>query len=80
MPSAVDNFFSYGRYIPAPFSSYTTVAVASKYAPSKVGGGESTTLCPSIIKALNAVCACMDGSGKGAVGTTIVTLRNTNLR
>lgn len=69
MPSAVDNFFSYGRYIPKPFESYTTVSVASKYAPPKVGGAASTTLCPSIIKALNAVCACMEGSGKGAVGT-----------
>ena len=69
MASAVDNFFSYGRYIPKPFESYTAVEVASKYAPEKVGGSVSTTLCPSIIKALNAVCACMEGSGKGAVGT-----------
>ena len=68
MAVAEDNFFSYGRALPDPYKSYKTVSVASKYAPSKTGGGASTTLCPSIIKALHAVCACMDGSGKGAVG------------
>lgn len=69
MASAVDNFFNFGHKLPEPFEPYKTVNVASQYATKKLGEEKSSRLCGSVIKALNAVCACMEGSGKGAVGT-----------
>ncbi len=66
MSTALNNLFSFNRAtLPSPFSTVTSkkISVASKY-----GDGKQATLCFTVIKALNAVCACMNGSGEGAVG------------
>ncbi|MCI9192468.1 MAG: ATP-binding protein [Acutalibacter muris] len=66
MSAALNNLFSFNRAtLPSPFSTVTNkkISVASKY-----GDGKQATLCFTVIKALNAVCACMNGSGEGAVG------------
>lgn len=63
--SAFNNLFNFGRKLPAPFdSSSARVPVTSKY-----GEGTNATLCATVIKAVNAVCACKYGTGEGAVGT-----------
>lgn len=66
MSSYLNNIFNFGRSLPAPFDSLPNkkVAVASKYS----GGGTQATLVGSVLKAINAVCACLNGSGEGAVG------------
>lgn len=66
MSTYLNNIFNFGRSLPAPFDTLPNkkVAVASKYS----GGGTQATLVGSVLKALNAVCACMSGSGEGAVG------------
>ena len=66
MSSCLNNIFNFGRSLPAPFDSLPNkkVAVASKYS----GGGTQATLVGSVLKAINAVCACLNGSGEGAVG------------
>ena len=66
MSAALNNLFSFNRAtLPPPFDTVTNkkISVASKY-----GDGKQATLCFTVIKALNAVCACMNGSGEGAVG------------
>lgn len=66
MSTSINNLFSFGRALPSPFQAMNgkKVNVSSKY-----GDGTTATLCGSIIKAINAVCDCMDGTGAGAVGT-----------
>ncbi len=61
----MNNLFSFNRNLPAPFDvlSSKKVKVASKY-----GEGTESTLCATVIKAIHAICRCMDGSGEGAVG------------
>lgn len=62
--SIINNLFNFSRSIPAPFDSVNKrIAVQSKY-----GSGGQSTLCGNIVKAINAYCACIDGSGEGAVG------------
>ncbi|WP_255202576.1 hypothetical protein [Acutalibacter muris] len=65
MSTGLNNLFNFGRPLPPPFDTVTNkrIPVASKY-----GDGRQATLCCTVIKALNAVCACMNGSGEGAVG------------
>lgn len=66
MITALNNLFNFNRTpLPPPFGGITNkrIPVASKY-----GDGRQATLCCTVIKALNAVCACMNGSGEGAVG------------
>ncbi len=66
MSTALNNLFNFNRTpLPPPFGGITNkrIPVASKY-----GDGKQATLCCTVIKALNAVCACMNGSGAGAVG------------
>lgn len=65
MSVALNNLFNFSRTLPPPFDKVTTkkIPVASKY-----GDGKQATLCCTVIKALNAVCACMNGVGEGAVG------------
>lgn len=67
MSSYLNNLFNFGRSLPAPFDTLPNkkVNVASKYS----NGATQATLVGSVLKALNAVCACMCGSGEGAVGT-----------
>lgn len=66
MSVSINNIFNYSRPLPEPFDTIANkkVNVSSKY------GGTSTasTLCATVIKAVHAVCRCMNGSGEGAVG------------
>ena len=63
--SNVSNLFNYSRNLPEPFDTLKSkkIKVSSKY-----GDGTQSTLCATVIKAVNAVCRCMNGSGLGAVG------------
>ena len=65
MSTAINNIFNFGRNLPEPFDKVTNrkVATASKY-----GDGTTATLCATVVKAVNAVCRCMNGTGEGAVG------------
>ena len=65
MSVALNNLFNFSRQLPPPFDTLKgkKVPVSSKY-----GDGTNATLCCTVIKALNAVCACMNGTGEGAVG------------
>lgn len=65
MSASLSNIFNYGRPLPPPFDTLTNkkVKVSSKY-----GDGTAATLCATVIKAVNAVCGCMNGSSQGAVG------------
>ena len=65
MAIAINNLFNFGRNLPEPFDKLASkkVSVSSKY-----GDGTTSTLCATVIKAIHAVCHCMNGSGEGAVG------------
>lgn len=65
MSTYMNNLFNYSRPLPAPFDTLKNkkVKVSSKY-----GDGTEATLNSTMIKAINAVCRCMNGSGEGAVG------------
>ena len=65
MSTYLNNLFNYSRPLPEPFDTRANkkVKVSSKY-----GDGTEATLCATVIKAVHAVCRCMDGSGEGAVG------------
>ena len=65
MSAYMNNIFNYSRPLPEPFDTLTNkkVSVSSKY-----GDGTNATLCSTVIKAVHAVCRCMDGSAEGAVG------------
>ena len=63
MSAYMNNIFNYSRSLPEPFDTLTNkkVSVSSKY-----GDGTNATLCSTVIKAVHAVCRCMDGSAEGA--------------
>lgn len=65
MATYINNIFNYGRALPAPFDTVPNkkIKVSSKY-----GDGTTSTLCATVIKAVHAVCRCMNGTGEGAVG------------
>lgn len=65
MATALNNLFNFGRTLPPPFDT-----LANKKMPlsSMYGDGTQATLCATVIKGLNAVCGCMNGTGEGAVG------------
>ena len=65
MATVIDNLMSFNRALPEPFVGVNTkvTGIASKY-----GSGGFSTLSASVIKAINAVCRCRDGSYPGAVG------------
>lgn len=65
MSAYMNNIFNFSRALPEPFDTLTNkkVKVSSKY-----GDGTAATLCATMIKAVHAVCRCMDGTGEGAVG------------
>ena len=65
MSTGLNNLFNFGRPLPPPFDTVTNKRIPGA---SKYGDGKQATLCCTVIKALNAVCACMNGSGEGAVG------------
>lgn len=62
--SALNNLFHFSRPLPSPFDTLTNkkVAVSSQY-----GDGTQATLCSTVVKGINAVCASMRGDA-GAVG------------
>jgi len=66
MSVSINNIFNYSRPLPEPFDAITNkkVKVSSKYGD----GSTASTLCATVIKAVHAVCRCMNGSGEGAVG------------
>lgn len=65
MSVSINNLFNYSRSLPFPFDTMTNkkVKVASMY-----GAKTESTLCGSVIKAVHAMCRCMNGTGEGAVG------------
>ena len=65
MSVSINNLFNYSRSLPVPFDTMTNkkVKVASMY-----GAKTESTLCGSVIKAVLAMCRCMNGTGEGAVG------------
>ena len=65
MSVSINNLFNYSRSLPVPFDTMTNkkVKVASMY-----GTKTESTLCGSVIKAVHAMCRCMNGTGEGAVG------------
>ena len=65
MSVSINNLFNYSRSLPVPFDTMTNkkVKVASMY-----GAKTESTLCGSVIKAVHAMCRCMNGTGDGAVG------------
>lgn len=65
MATYINNIFNFGRSLPSPFD---TIANKKIKVSSKYGDGTTSTLCSAMIKAVHAVCHCMDGSGEGAVG------------
>lgn len=65
MATYINNIFNFGRSLPSPFD---TIANKKIKVSSKYGDGTTSTLCGTVIKAVHAVCHCMDGSGEGAVG------------
>lgn len=65
MATYINNIFNFGRSLPSPFD---TIANKKIKVSSKYSDGTTSTLCGTVIKAVHAVCHCMDGSGEGAVG------------
>lgn len=65
MSVSINNLFNYSRSLPVPFDTMTNkkVKVASMY-----GAKTESTLCGSVIKAVHAMCRCMNGTGEDAVG------------
>ncbi len=65
MSTYLNNIFNFSRSLPEPFDKIASkkIKIGSKY-----GTGTESTLCSTVIKAVHAVCACMNGSGEGAVG------------
>ena len=61
----LNNLFNYARALPEPFDTLPNkkVKVSSTYS-----GGTEATLCATVIKAVHAICRCMNGSGEGAAG------------
>lgn len=66
MSVSMNNLFNYAKSLPEPFNTLANkkVKVSSKY-----GDGTQATLCATVIKAIHAVCNCMEGTGEGAVGS-----------
>ena len=65
MPTSLTNLFNFGRPLPEPFDKLGSKKIhgaASQY------GGTDATLCAAVIKAVNALCGCVNGDGEGALG------------
>ncbi len=64
MSSYVQNLFSFSRNLPSPYDS-----ISKKLKTSSMYGDKTTaTLSGSFIKAIHAICDCMNGTKEGAVG------------
>ena len=66
MSVSIGNLFNFGRSLPEPFDKLANKKVKTS---SKYGSGTEATLCATVIKAVHAVCNCMNGTGEGAVGS-----------
>lgn len=65
MATSLTNLFNFGRPLPPPFDKLGSKKIhgaASQY------GGTDATLCAAVIKAVNALCGCVNGDGEGALG------------
>lgn len=65
MSTYIKNLFNFSRSLPEPFDKLSSKKIK---ASSKYGSGTEATLCSTVIKAVHAVCRCMNGSEQGAVG------------
>ena len=65
MATSLTNLFNFGRPLPPPFDKLGSKKI--KGVSSQYGGVEST-LCAPVIKAVNALCGCVNGDGEGALG------------
>ena len=65
MSVSINNLFNYSRSLPVPFDTMTNKKVKGA---SMYGAKTESTLCGSVIKAVHAMCRCMNGTGEGAVG------------
>ena len=65
MAVSINNLLNFSRPLPPPFDTLSSkkVKISSMY-----GGGTEATLCCTVIKAVHALCGCMNGSTEGAVG------------
>ena len=66
MSTYLNNLFNFSRDLPDPYKLLRSkkVKASSKFSD----GSTESTLCASVIKAVHAVCHCMDGTGEGAIG------------
>ena len=66
MSAYTGNIFNFSRDLPEPFDTLSNkkVKVTSKYSD----GATASTLCSTVIKAINAICRCKNSTGEGAVG------------
>lgn len=66
--SNASNLFNFGRSLPKPFDTVTKkkIPVSSKY-----GDGMQSTLCSTVIKAVNMLCKLNNLAEKGAVALLI---------
>ena len=65
MATSLTNLFNFSRPLPSPFDKLGSKKIhgaASQY------GGTDATLCAAVIKAVNALCGCVNGDGEGALG------------
>ena len=65
MAVSINNLLNFSRPLPPPFDTLSSkkVKISSMY-----GSGTEATLCCTVIKAVHALCGCMNGSTEGAVG------------
>ena len=61
----MNRLFQFGSPLPPPFDALKSKKVKVHSRHSAIA---EATLSSSVIKAIHAVCRCMDGSGEGAVG------------
>ena len=66
MAAVISNLFSFSKDLPAPFNSLTKKIVSTT---SKYGDGTRSTLCMSVITAVNTICNIVNRGVPGAVGT-----------
>ena len=66
MAAVISNLFSFSKDLPSPFDSLTKKIVSTT---SKYGDGTRSTLCMSMITAVNAICNIINRGALGAVGT-----------
>lgn len=66
MAAVISNLFSFSKDLPSPFNSLTKKIVSTT---SKYGDGTRSTLCMSVITAVNTICNIVNRGVPGAVGT-----------